>query len=280
MRDETFMKWMALMPKSALSRLVGKASRAKAPAAVHRWAMRAFARRYGVQLEEAELALEDYATFADFFSRRLKQGLRPIDSRENIVVSPVDGVVSQAGYAAGGECLQAKGIRYSLPALLGDAEAASRFSNGAFATLYLAPGGYHRIHAPLPGTVESYKYIPGELWPVGERSVRSKKALFCLNERLISFLSTKAGPCAVVKVGATCVARIRASYGGIITRSDKPAAARIFPEPIAVEKGEELGAFEVGSTVILLFQQGRVRWDDSLVEGSPVRVGERIGVLT
>src|SRR5215472_18271191 len=235
MRDQTFMKLMALMPKSALSSLAGWASRAEALSPLHRWAMRAFARKYGVSVEEAEHGFEGYPTFAEFFSRRLKEGMRPIDARENIVVSPVDGTVSQAGYAAGGQCLQAKGIRYSLPALLGNAEAASRFLNGAFATLYLAPGGYHRIHAPLPGWVESYTYIPGELWPVGERSVRSKQALFCLNERLISFLSTKAGPCAVVKVGATCVARIRASYGGIVTRSDKAGAGRNFPEPIAVE---------------------------------------------
>jgi phosphatidylserine decarboxylase len=280
MRDQTFMTLMALMPKSALSNLVGRASRAKAPAVLHRWAMRAFARRYGVQLEEAELGFEGYATFADFFSRRLKQGLRPIDARENIVVSPVDGVVSQAGYAGGSECVQAKGIRYSLPALLGSAEAAARFEDGAFVTLYLSPRDYHRIHAPLSGRIESYAYIRGELWPVNARSVRSKPRLFCLNERLITFLSTQAGPCAIVKVGATCVARIRASYGEVVTHSDKPGEVHRFSEPIPVNKGDELGAFEMGSTVILLFQQGRVRWDDALVEGSPVRMGERIGVLT
>lgn len=279
MRDETFMKLMALMPKSALSHLVGRASRARAPAVLHRWAMSAFARRYGVRLDEAELGLEGYATFADFFSRRLKEGLRPIDGRQDVVVSPVDGIVSQAGYAAGGECVQAKGICYSLPALLGNAERAARFENGAFVTLYLAPGGYHRIHAPLSGRIDGYAYIPGELWPVSARSVRSRQALFCLNERLITFLATAAGPCAVVKVGATCVARIRASYGEVVTHSGKPGEERRFAEPIEINKGDELGAFEMGSTVILLFEQGRVRWDDALVEGSTVRVGERIGVL-
>ncbi len=280
MRDQTFIKLMALMPKSALSHLVGRASRARAPAVLHRWAMRAFARRYQVQLEEAELGFDGYATFADFFSRRLKRGLRPIDARENIVVSPVDGVVSQAGYAAGSECLQAKGICYSLEALLGSAEAAARFRDGAFATLYLSPRDYHRIHAPLSGRIESYAYIPGEFWPVNGRSVRSKSSLFCLNERLITFLATQAGPCAIVKVGATCVARIRASYGEVVTHSDKPGEVHRFSEPILVNKGDEVGAFEMGSTVILLFQQGRVRWDDALVEGSPARMGERIGVLT
>ncbi len=280
MREQNFMKLMALLPKSALSSLVGGASRARAPAAMHRWAMRAFARRYGVLLEEAEHGLEGYSTFAEFFSRRLKRGLRPIDARENVVVSPVDGAVSQIGYAAGDQCIQAKGIHYSLEALLGSDEAAARFKDGPFATLYLAPRDYHRIHAPLPGRIERYAYIPGQFWPVNARSVRSRQALFCLNERLITFLSTPAGPCAVAKVGATCVGRIRASYGEVFTHSGKPGEVHRFKEPIAVSKGDELGAFETGSTVILLFQQGRVRWDDALVEGSTVRMGERIGVLT
>ncbi|HKD43575.1 MAG TPA: archaetidylserine decarboxylase [Myxococcaceae bacterium] len=280
MRDQTFMKLMALMPKSALSSLAGWASRAEALSPLHRWAMRAFARKYGVSVEEAEHGFEGYPTFAEFFSRRLKEGMRPIDARENIVVSPVDGTVSQAGYAAAGECIQAKGIRYPLGALLGSEEAASPFKEGAFATLYLAPRDYHRIHAPLNGKIEGYAYIPGEFWPVNPRSVRARHALFCRNERLITFLSTGAGPCAVVKVGATCVARIRASYGEVVTHSGKPGEVHRFAEPIPVNKGDELGAFEMGSTVILLFQQGRVRWDDALVEGSRVRMGQRIGVLT
>ncbi len=279
MRDQTFMKLMALMPKSALSSLVGRATRANAPPMLHQWAMRAFARRYRVAMEEAEHGVEGYATFAEFFSRRLKEGLRPVDAREEIVVSPVDGAVSQAGYAAGGECIQAKGIQYGLEALLGSAEAAAPFKDGPFATLYLAPRDYHRIHAPLSGDIEGYAYIPGECWPVNGSSVRSKEALFCLNERLITFLSTPAGPCAVVKVGATCVARIRASYGEVVTHSGKPGEVHRFSKPIPVNKGEELGAFEMGSTVILLFARGRVRWDDGLVEGSRVLMGQRIGAL-
>ena len=280
MRDETFMKLMGLLPKSALSHLAGRASRAKAPAMLHRWAMSAFARRYAVRLDEAELGLEGYATFADFFSRRLKGGLRPIDRGENVIVSPVDGVVCQAGYAASGECVQAKGICYSLPSLLGDSEVAAAFQDGAFATFYLAPGGYHRIHAPVSGRIERYAYIPGELWPVNARSVRLKEALFGLHERLITFLSPPAGRCAVVKVGATCVARIRASYGQILTHSGKPGEERRLSAPVDLKKGDELGAFEMGSTVILLFERQRVRWDDGLREGSTVRMGERVGTIS
>jgi phosphatidylserine decarboxylase len=192
----------------------------------------------------------------------------------------VDGAVSQVGCAAGVECIQAKGIGYSLESLLGSGEAAAVFADGPFATLYLAPRDYHRIHAPLDGRIESYAYIPGEFWPVNGCSVRSRAALFCLNERLITFLSTAAGPCAIVKVGATCVSRIRASYGEIVTHSGKPGEVHRFNEPISIHKGDELGAFEMGSTVILLFQRGRVRWEAGMVEGARVRMGQRIGVVT
>jgi phosphatidylserine decarboxylase len=277
MRDETFLRLMALLPKSALSSALGRATRARAPASLHRWAMRAFAKRYGVAMEEAEHDFFGYSTFGDFFSRRLKPGLRPIELGERVVISPVDGMVSQAGYAIGGQCLQAKGISYSLDRLLGNSAAAAPFMDGPFATLYLAPRDYHRIHAPLSGQIEAYAYIPGEFWPVNPRSVRAKRALFCVNERLITFLGTAAGRCAVVKVGATCVARIRASYGEMLTHSGKPGVVHRFPRPIEIQKGDELGAFEMGSTVILLFEKGRVRWDSSLVEGAPVAMGRRIG---
>ncbi len=280
MRDETFMRLMALLPKSALSSAVGTVARARAPASLHRWAMRAFAKRYCVALEEAEYHFQGYPTFADFFSRRLKPGLRPIEPGEHAVISPVDGTVSQAGYASGGQCLQAKGIGYSLEELLGSAPAAQPFAHGSFATFYLAPRDYHRIHAPLAGRIEGYTYIPGQFWPVTPRSVRSKNALFCVNERLITFLATRAGRCAVVKVGATCVARIRASYGEVLTHSGKPGVVHRFSVPMDVKKGDELGAFEMGSTVILLFEKGRVRWDESLTEGATVRMGRRIGERT
>lgn len=280
MRDETFIRLMALLPKSALSAAVGRATRARAPASLHRFAMRAFAKRYGVALEEAEHDFHGYSTFAEFFSRRLKPGLRPIESGERVVISPVDGRVSQAGYAAGGECLQAKGISYSLEKLLGSADAAAPFADGAFATLYLAPRDYHRIHAPLSGQIEAYAYVPGQFWPVNPRSVRLKRALFCVNERLITLLRTPAGRCAVAKVGATCVARIRASYGDVLTHSGKPGLVHRFARPIEIHKGDELGAFEMGSTVILLFEKGRVRWDSSLIQGAPVTMGQRIGEAT
>jgi phosphatidylserine decarboxylase len=279
MRDELFLRWVALLPKAALSSAAGRVARARAPASFHRWAMRLFARHYQVLLAEAEHDFQGYSTFAEFFSRRLKPGARPVDPDPRAVVSPVDGTVSQLGYAAGRTCIQAKGLRYSLEELLRDPVAAKPFLDGAFATLYLAPKDYHRIHAPLSGQIEGYAYIPGQFWPVNPLAVATKESLFCLNERLITFLSTTAGSTALVKVGATCVARIRATYSEVVTHSGKPAAVYRFPSPIAVRKGEELAAFEMGSTVILLFQKDRVQWDGSLAPGSLVRMGMRIGVI-
>jgi phosphatidylserine decarboxylase len=273
------MRLMRIVPRSALSTAVGRATRIRAPAALHQVAMKVFARRYNVDLHEAELALENYPTFAEFFTRRLKPGARPIDGGEKVVVSPVDGTVSQIGYVEGGECFQAKGVRYPVEKLLADPAGARRFAGGAYSTIYLAPRDYHRIHAPLPGRITGYSYIPGELWPVNRASVRLQDQLFCLNERLTTYLETAAGQVAVVKVGATCVARIRAAYDEVITHTGGRAKVHCYPAPIPIARGAELGVFEMGSTVILLFEPGRVRWDEGLREESVVRMGTRIGEL-
>lgn len=273
------MALMRLLPKSALSATVGRLTRVKAPATWHRAAMRAFARRYQVDLSEAEAGIDGFRTFSEFFSRRLKTGLRSVDADPRSVVSPVDGVVSQIGVAAGFECLQAKGISYPLSQLLAGDTEAQQFRDGPFITLYLSPRDYHRIHAPVAGEIEGFAYLPGEFWPVNPISVRRKSALFCLNERLITYMKTPAGHCAVVKVGATCVSRIRASYDNVITHSGRKPKSHRYPAAIGIRKGEELGAFEMGSTVILLFEKGRVQWLPTVAEGSRVRMGMKIGEI-
>jgi phosphatidylserine decarboxylase len=277
MNDRTFMTLMKLLPKSALSSAVGMATRAPAPTRLHRFAMKAFAQRYRVAMNEAEHSFDGYSTFAEFFTRRLKPGLRPIVEGERVVASPVDGAVSQVGYAEKGECIQAKGICFPLEKLLADREQAEAFEGGAFATIYLSPRDYHRIHSPLAGEILGYSYVPGEFWPVNPATVRSKEALFCVNERLITYLKTPVGKLALVAVGATCVARIHASYDAILTHTGDPGKVHWYPRPLAIKKGDEVGMFEMGSTVILVFEKNRVKWDSFLQAEAVLRLGQRIG---
>ncbi len=279
MKDRALVAALRVVPKNALSRVVGGLTRARAPRAVRVAAMRAFAARYGIDLSECG-ELEAFRTFGEFFARPLRPGLRPIAPGEDVLVSPVDGVVSQAGRADGGRIVQAKGLDYSLDALLADPAAAARFRGGAFATLYLSPRDYHRIHFPIGGRITGYRYVPGRLWPVNAASVQGVPGLFTVNERLATLLETPLGACAVVAVGATIVGRIRAYYDPTVPVSNLPRAhpvSRDYPTPIPVEKGQELGAFEMGSTVILLLEPGRAALRDGLVAGARVRVGEPIG---
>jgi phosphatidylserine decarboxylase len=277
MNDRTFIALLGLVPKNALSRLVGALTRWEAP----RWfldrAIAGFAGRYGIDLGECDPP-SSFRTFGEFFARPLKPGRRPIAPGEEVVVSPVDAVVSETGLAEGGRLLQAKGIAYTVGALLGDYEAAGRFEGGAWATLYLSPRDYHRIHFPVGGRVTGWRYVPGRLWPVNAASVRTVPSLFAINERLVVHLDTPLGACAVVSVGATIVGRVRASFDASVPSTNLPGAVvqqGTYAEPIPVAKGAELGAFEMGSTVILLFERGRAGL--RLAPGQRVRVGEAIG---
>jgi phosphatidylserine decarboxylase len=276
--DRAFIAALRLLPKNALSRAVGAATRWPLPGPVGPGVVRAFARRYGIDLSEcADPA--SFRTFGDFFARSLHPGLRPVAPGETVVVSPVDAVVSECGLAEGGRMIQAKGIDYSVEALLGDAAAAASFGGGAWATLYLSPRDYHRIHFPLGGEVTGWRYVPGRLWPVNEASVRNVPGLFTVNERLVTFLRSPLGRVAIVAVGATVVGRVRASYDPAVPLTNRGAGAqaRDYEHPIPVVKGQELGAFEMGSTVILVFEPGRVRLGPSVRSGAAVRVGQAIG---
>jgi phosphatidylserine decarboxylase len=277
--DAAFLAGLRLVPKHALSRLVGGLVRARAPRPIRVAAMRAFAARYGVDLSECA-ELDSFETFSEFFARPLRPGLRPVAPGDEVVVSPVDGCVSQAGRTDGGRLLQAKGIDYRLEALLGDDALAARLRGGPFVTIYLSPRDYHRIHFPLGGEITGYRYLPGALWPVNGPAVRNVPGLFSANERLATLLETPLGACAVVAVGAVIVGRIRAFYDPSVPPSNLAGArpaARGYGAPIPAEKGGELGAFEMGSTVILLLEPGRAQLSPGLTAGARVRVGEAIG---
>lgn len=240
---------------------------------------RGYARATGADLSEVRLPLSEHPSLGAFFVRRLKEGARPIERDPSLFVSPVDGTVQSLSPLERGTLLQAKGKPYALRELLGGHEDPA-LEGGFSWTIYLSPRDYHRIHAPLGGKVLGYSYLPGEFWPVNPISVRNKEALFCVNERLITWMDTPAGLCAVVAVGATCVSRIHAAYDDLVTHTGQPAKIHRYEQAIPMEKGGELGMFEMGSTVILLFAAGRVSWDDWLRPEAAVRMGRRIGEVT
>lgn len=277
MRDRLLIHALRLVPKNALSRAAGALTRWRAPGWIRLAAMRAFARRYGIDLSECD-DVTVYRTFGEFFARPLRPGLRPVAPGDAVVVSPVDGRVSETGVVTSGRMIQAKGIDYAAQALLADPELAARFEGGAYVTIYLAPGDYHRIHFPLGGAVTGWRYVPGRLWPVNPASVRNVAGLFAVNERLVTVLRTPLGACALVAVGATVVGRVHAYYDPTVPYTNLRGAqpsGRDYETPLPAVKGGELGAFEMGSTVILLFERGSVRLD--VRADQRVRVGEPIG---
>ena len=267
---------LKLLPKNALSRAVGAALRAPLPAPVVQAGIRGFSKAYGVVTEEAERELGGYRTFNEFFTRRLKPGLRTIDAREEVAVCPVDGTVGQVGPIEYGTLIQAKGRTYTLREFLVDEQDAADFEGGTFATLYLAPYNYHRIHVPFAGRITGYAYVPGHLWPVNAAGVARIDKLFAVNERLATYMDGPIVKVAVVKVGATCVGRIRATYDDVVTNDGgKPSFRRVrYEKPIEAKKADECGIFEMGSTVIVLFQAGRAELDPAIIPGATIRLGQ------
>ncbi len=268
---------LRLLPKNTFSRALGAVLRAPLPQRVHRTIIRRFAKAYGVDASEAERDILSYQTFAEFFTRRLKPGLRPIAQGDGLPVSPVDGTLGELGAIENGTLLQAKGKSYTVAELIGGpaAEAdAAQFDGGSFVTIYLAPYNYHRIHASLGGDIEGYTYVPGMLWPVNAVGVRNVEKLFCVNERLTTWIRTPRGMHGLVAVGATNVGRIRALYDDVVTnaRRSRSELRKVYEKPIHVEKGGEVAVFEMGSTVVLLFPKG-VTPDPKLVTGQVMRLG-------
>jgi len=240
--------------------------------------LRTYAFLFRVNRTEAESPLSKYYTLQAFFTRALKPGARPVDRDPKSVVSPVDGALVRVEMITDGTLLQAKGWHYSIRDLLGDSRQASRFLGGSACTIYLSPADYHRIHMPLSGTVESLYYLPGRLFPVNRFSLLRIENLFLLNERLILHIRTAVGNMAMVLVGATNVGKIRVRFDDVHRRFSRQGPySRSYKREIFLEKGEEVGCFELGSTVILLFEKERVRL--SPVEGDRTRMGETIGFL-
>lgn len=270
-----------LTPQHTLSRLLGKLAECKTP-----WIkdnlIQLFIERYFVDMEEAaDPEAKNYKTFNDFFTRPLKEGARTITDGENTIACPADGAVSQIGDIKQGRIFQAKGQDYSLQQLIGGcAETASQFEGGKFATIYLSPKDYHRVHMPLAGTLLSMTHVPGDLFSVNEASAESISNLFARNERAVCIFDTELGPMAVIMVGAMIVASIETVWAGQVTPIPQTIKTIDYTEDkkiVHLDKGEEMGRFKLGSTAIILFAKDTIDWQDYLQANSPVRMGEMIG---
>jgi phosphatidylserine decarboxylase len=266
-----------VLPQHGLSRLVLSATRIRVPwlKNLFTWV---FLRLFAVDMSEAaEPDPYRYASFNDFFTRALKAGARPIDADPAAIGSPVDGAVSECGAVDGDRLLQAKGRHYALGDLLAQQPWAARFAGGSFATIYLAPFNYHRIHMAVRGTLVDTVYVPGRLFSVNSVTARCVPRLFARNERVLTLFDTEFGHVALVLVGALNVGSMSTVWAGDIT----PAASRSVthvpgPRP-TLEKGAELGRFNMGSTVILLFEPNQVGWHPLLCAGAVVKLGQTIG---
>jgi phosphatidylserine decarboxylase len=225
-----------------------------------------------------------YASFNEFFTRALKSGARPIAAGAADIACPVDGRVSECGAIEGDSLLQAKGRYYSVLELLAGQEWAARFSGGSFATIYLAPFNYHRIHMPARGRLLDTVYVPGRLFSVNEATAERVPRLFARNERVLTLFEGDFGQFAVVLVGALNVGSMATVWAGDITPAARRTIAHVPPRDVQgdvlLDKGAELGRFNMGSTVILLFQRGRARLRPALAAGTAVRVGECLGELS
>jgi phosphatidylserine decarboxylase len=221
-----------------------------------------------------------YPTFNAFFTRSLRPDARPVAAGDKDLACPVDGAVSQIGSIEGGRVFQAKGQGFTTVELLGGDAAASRFEDGQFTTLYLSPRDYHRIHMPVDGKLTRMLHVPGRLFSVNPPTTRAVPRLFARNERVACLFDTPAGPMALVMVGALNVASIETVWAGEVTPPQRPRVqAWDYAGEVQLTKGAEVGRFNMGSTVILLFAKDRIRWEEGYGPGSPVRMGRKLATL-
>jgi phosphatidylserine decarboxylase len=272
------------LPQGALSRAFGRMADVPLPRPVRRQVLGAFARMVGADITEAEAPLDAYPTLNRFFTRKLRPGARAWPDDPRVVASPVDGMAGQVGRVEAGRLVQAKGRLYEVRRLLEDPEGWRRFEGGVFATLYLSPKDYHRIHSPVEGMIRVARHVPGALLPVNQPAVSHLPDLFARNERLMCYVDGPLGRVAVVAVGAYNVGRISAAFDPawnapegrsewVTNRRGLELAERTYDPPVAVARGDELMTFHLGSTVVLVFEPGRVELAPELAAGAPVRLG-------
>lgn len=280
MRARLFVFLQYLLPRYWLTSITYWLARVESPK-IKDFLISRFVSLYDVSLDDVKLNVPaDFATFNDFFVRELNDSARPIDADPTAIISPVDGTVSAVGNIDGESIFQAKGIDYSLDDLLAtDLQQAAAYVDGSFGTIYLAPFNYHRVHAPVAGDIVAARYVPGDLFSVNAATVANVSGLFRRNERLVLHIETSRGPAAVVLVGALNVGSVSTPWSGQI-RPRKQGVVETIDlggGPSTVDKGDLLGWFNMGSTVILLFPSNSCAWKTDLTRGTSVRMGTAIG---
>ncbi|MDO6823185.1 archaetidylserine decarboxylase [Marinobacter sp. 1_MG-2023] len=284
MFDKLFVLSQYVTPQLTVSHAAGRlADNDRAPALKNR-VVKWFVKRYDVDMSEA--AEEDptaYASFNAFFTRALKPGLRPIAEGASTFVSPADGTISQLGHVTGDRVFQAKGQSFSLTELLGgDTQRADAVSEGEFSTIYLSPKDYHRVHMPMAGTLREMTYVPGKLFSVNPVTAENVPNLFARNERVVCMFDTAAGPMAMVLVGAMIVGSVETPWAGVVAPNSSGVKTISYEGESAISfaKGEEMGRFRLGSTVVMVMPKGSVSWDAEQVAGKRVRMGEAFGKVS
>ena len=281
LKQKAFIALQYIVPQHLLSHLVGWLA-----ASEIRWIKNTFInffiKQFGINMNEAKRkTADDFRCFNDFFTRELEDDARPVSATDNQLVSPADGAVSQLGKIENGRIFQAKGQDYSLIELLGgNTQRAEEFMGGEFATIYLSPKDYHRVHMPVTGTLREMVYVPGDLFSVNQTTAENVPRLFARNERLVCIFDTEQGPMAMILVGAMIVAAIETVWAGRITPMERKTKVTDYtnPQPATLEKGEEMGRFLLGSTVVLCFAKDKIHWLEELAAESPLRMGEAIAM--
>jgi phosphatidylserine decarboxylase len=268
-------KYLRYVPKNHLSRLTGRLVHARLPRSLARRLVRWFANTYQIDVDAAGKPLHDYPSIGHFFVRDLAEGLRPIESD---LVSPADATLRGFGAVTGGRLEQIKGKSYTLAGFLDDETHAKRYESGAFFNFYLSPQDYHHVHSPVSGKITESLHIPGKLWPVNDWSLANVDDLFSINERVITYVDSTFGLVAVVMIGATNVGRISVTYDSFVSnRASGTRTARRYNPPIDIAAGDRLGTFHMGSSVVLLFESGKVDLDRvRLQPGKKVTYGAAI----
>lgn len=264
------------VPQQKISSLAGRLAASRHPV-VKRAFIRSFAKAYHVKLDEYERGdFNAYESFNDFFTRELKDDARIIDNTDSGIVSPADGIISQLGQIQNHKLLQAKGRDYDIGQLLANTDDGDYFAQGSFATVYLAPSNYHRVHMPFEGTLTTTRYVPGTLFSVNNTTAANVPDLFARNERLVCMFDTEYGKAAVVMVGAMIVAGIESVATGKITRSDTIQESK---HHMQLAKGDELGRFYLGSTaIVILPKAASAKWQETISADTIVQMGQLLGV--